>query len=146
MTDTPPRLRINRLKIENYKKIDHLEIEFPLPLMEGDPDIFVLGSKNGGGKTSVLECCALATLSGLCQKFSVIKNAGFELLKPIVRASQNHLKIDATFSINHPSQGQNVQCSVVLDERHQSLHLDGYRSNFQELGLTEEDEERLYPS
>jgi hypothetical protein len=26
--------------------------------MHGDPDILSLGSENGGGKNSVLECCA----------------------------------------------------------------------------------------
>lgn len=52
------------MTIENYKRLDHLEIDFPLPLMSGDLDIFVLGSKNGGGKTSVLECCSLLMLAG----------------------------------------------------------------------------------
>ncbi len=56
------------MNIENYKKLDHLEIDFPRPLMEGDLDIIVLGSKNGGGKTSVLECCSLLMLVGATGK------------------------------------------------------------------------------
>lgn len=61
----PKGIRINRLSIKNYKKIDSLEIEFPRPLMEGDMDVLVLGSKNGGGKTSVLECCVLLIFAGI---------------------------------------------------------------------------------
>jgi AAA15 family ATPase/GTPase len=33
-------------------------LEFPRPKFPNDPDIFVIGSRNGLGKTSVLECCA----------------------------------------------------------------------------------------
>jgi len=57
-------IRLSRLSIENYKRLDRLEIEFPPPLMDGDLDILVLGSKNGGGKTSVLECCSLLMVAG----------------------------------------------------------------------------------
>ena len=56
-------LRINKLWIKNYKAIDELEIEFPKPELEGDSDVFVLGSQNGVGKTSVLECCGLVFLA-----------------------------------------------------------------------------------
>ncbi|WP_295430136.1 AAA family ATPase [uncultured Thiodictyon sp.] len=67
---SPPAtgIRLSRLSIENYKKLDRLEIDFPPPLMAGDLDIMVLGSKNGGGKTSVLECCSLLTLAGATGK------------------------------------------------------------------------------
>lgn len=52
-------IKLRRLEIKNYKIIDSLELEFPPPLMDADLDVIVLGSKNGFGKTSVLECCAL---------------------------------------------------------------------------------------
>ena len=54
-----PSVRIRRLWVEDYKGIDHIELAFPPPLLPGDPDIVVMGSRNGLGKTSVLECCAL---------------------------------------------------------------------------------------
>lgn len=60
--------RLNRLSIKNYKKLDELEIEFPRPLMPKDTDILVFGSENGGGKTSVLECCSLLMLAGTVGK------------------------------------------------------------------------------
>ncbi|MCC5848690.1 MAG: ATP-binding protein [Verrucomicrobia bacterium] len=65
---TETGLRLRSLSITNYKKLNKLEIEFPLPRMERDLDILVLGSKNGGGKTSVLECCSLLFLAGAIGK------------------------------------------------------------------------------
>lgn len=52
-------IKIRRIRIVNYKGIDELEIEFPGPKMAGDMDVEVMGSRNGLGKTSVLECCTL---------------------------------------------------------------------------------------
>ena len=56
-------IRINRISIKNYKGLDELELDFDPPKMPNDPDIMVMGSKNGIGKTSVIECCALLLLS-----------------------------------------------------------------------------------
>lgn len=52
-------IKIRRMSIRNYKSIDELEMEFPSPRMSDDPDIIVMGSRNGLGKTSVIECCSL---------------------------------------------------------------------------------------
>ena len=52
-------IKIRWLRIANYKGIDELELYFTRPKMSGDPDVVVMGSRNGLGKTSVLECCAL---------------------------------------------------------------------------------------
>ena len=62
-----PGLKLRRLEIENYKRLDSLKVDFPRPRMKGDPDVMILGSQNGGGKTSALECVGLlflAILSG----------------------------------------------------------------------------------
>jgi len=56
-------IKIRRLNIKNYKGIDELELEFPVPRMVDDHDIFVMGSRNGLGKTSILECCSLLLLA-----------------------------------------------------------------------------------
>lgn len=56
-------LKLRSLSIQNFKAIDNLELDFPAPLMPNDPDIWVLGSRNGVGKTSVLEACAMLALS-----------------------------------------------------------------------------------
>jgi len=52
-------IQIRWMRIVDYKGIDTLEIEFPRPKMAGNLDVAVMGSRNGLGKTSVLECCAL---------------------------------------------------------------------------------------
>ena len=55
-------IKLRRLKIENYKAIDKLEIKFPAPSFSDEPDVMVIGSRNGVGKTSVLEACSLVFL------------------------------------------------------------------------------------
>lgn len=59
-------LRIRSLTVEDYKALDRLELSFPEPRMPDDPDMVVIGSENGVGKTSVLECCALIIMA-TCQ-------------------------------------------------------------------------------
>ncbi|MGI9255939.1 MAG: AAA family ATPase [Salinispira sp.] len=54
-----PSIKLRAISIKNYKGIDSLSIDFPAPTLSGDPDILVMGSENGLGKTSVIECCAL---------------------------------------------------------------------------------------
>ena len=54
---------IKRISIRNYKGIDSLEVDFPLSLMGDETNICVLGSKNGLGKTSLLECVALLVMA-----------------------------------------------------------------------------------
>ncbi|NOQ23466.1 MAG: AAA family ATPase [Candidatus Aegiribacteria sp.] len=57
--DNSINIKIRQIRIINYKGIDELTLDFPRPRMLGDPDVVVMGSRNGLGKTSVLECCAL---------------------------------------------------------------------------------------
>lgn len=58
-----PGLKLRQLEIENYKRLDSLKVDFPRPRMKGDPDVMILGSQNGGGKTSALECAGLLFLA-----------------------------------------------------------------------------------
>jgi predicted ATP-binding protein involved in virulence len=60
-----PRFRLNSLELTNVKGIDSLTLSFPLPDLPGDPDVFVLGSQNGVGKTTVLEACSLLIMLAL---------------------------------------------------------------------------------
>lgn len=52
-------MRIKEIHIKDYKGIDKLSLTFPGGVLPDDPDVCVIGSKNGIGKTSLLECCAL---------------------------------------------------------------------------------------
>ena len=54
-----PTATVRSISIRNYKGIDGVELELPDPRMQGDPDVMVIGSENGLGKTSILECCSL---------------------------------------------------------------------------------------
>ena len=56
-------IKIRRIAIRNYKGLDELALDFPPPRMSDDPDILVMGSENGLGKTSVIECCSLLLLA-----------------------------------------------------------------------------------
>ncbi|TYT75020.1 AAA family ATPase [Desulfobotulus mexicanus] len=56
-------IKIRRISIINYKGIDALEMNFPIPRMPDDPDIMIMGSQNGLGKSSIIECCALLLLA-----------------------------------------------------------------------------------
>jgi predicted ATPase len=61
MSKTPIRLR--ELSIRDFKAIDQLTLPLPAPKMTDDLDVFVLGSRNGLGKTSILEACSLLMLA-----------------------------------------------------------------------------------
>lgn len=56
-------MRISRVSIRDYKAIESLVLDLPPPKTVDEPDAFVLGSKNGVGKTSVLEACAIGLMS-----------------------------------------------------------------------------------
>lgn len=56
---TSKGIKLRRIEITNFKAIDHLMLEFPPPRMKVDPDVIVMGSSNGVGKTSVLEAISL---------------------------------------------------------------------------------------
>lgn len=60
-----PPLRIAKIAVENYKSLDKLSLELPAPSTADQLDAFVLGSKNGVGKSSVLECCALGMIGAV---------------------------------------------------------------------------------
>lgn len=92
---TPPRFRLSRLQISNFKAIDDLDLELPPPLMRGDPDVLVLGSRNGVGKTSVLEACALLWFSRLDVSLLElgIRSEAFSLREQWIRSGSRELRI-----------------------------------------------------
>lgn len=109
MNDATKNIRLTKLTIENYKKIDFLEIDFPLPIMKDDPDILVFGSKNGGGKTSVLECCALITLTGIIgETFNLFpkqeileKRKTLDVMNLLIKSGEIASKIQGTFHLGY---------------------------------------------
>jgi energy-coupling factor transporter ATP-binding protein EcfA2 len=97
-----PKFRLSGLKITDYKAIDHLDLLLPAPTLPDTPDVFVLGSKNGVGKTSVLECAALGVLGAvyptLIESRSDPRTSIYEQL---IRAGKSSASISAVLSVNH---------------------------------------------
>jgi predicted ATPase len=119
------QIRLSHLKISNYKKIDSLEIDFLPPLMQGDPDILLLGSKNGGGKTSVLECSSLSILLGIFQaqftrQFNSTDELPLDIANLLVKAGQETANIEAKF------EGHNKQYIISLAIDHQIRFSESY--------------------
>ena len=132
MTDKK-QIRLSHLKISNYKKIDSLEIDFLPPLMRGDPDILLLGSKNGGGKTSVLECCSLLILSGMFREHFKRRFRTDESLLDIanllVKAGQDSANIEGGFE--NGNQNCNVSLTINRREVLPILNIEGDESLFE---------------
>lgn len=63
-----PRVRLAYLHVENYKSLDSVDLSLPAPSTEDELDAFVLGSKNGIGKSSLLECCAFSMIGAVSPK------------------------------------------------------------------------------
>lgn len=95
-----PRFRLSGLKITDYKAIDHLELSLPAPTLPDTPDVFVLGSKNGVGKTSVLECAALGVLGGVRPKlFDSPSTARTSPYEPLIRSGAPKASIFSTLDV-----------------------------------------------
>lgn len=88
-----PQLRLRSISIRNYKGLEALDLEIPRPRSPRDPDILVVGSKNGAGKTSLLEACALVMLAPhSADSFAIQESFG----QYMVRAGESKATIDST--------------------------------------------------
>jgi AAA15 family ATPase/GTPase len=117
----PLKVRLKSLHIENYKGIDNLEIHFQGPKLSTEPHVTVIGSKNGLGKTSILECCALLFLSLSDRKefsewWSIVDFMRYEELsldpfQLMVRAGAKSAKVRGTFSLSDEEFSVSLTCS-----------------------------------
>ncbi|MBF0212087.1 MAG: ATP-binding protein [Magnetococcales bacterium] len=96
------RIRLKELTIENFKAIDHITLKFDPPRMRADPDIYVMGSRNGIGKTSILESCALIFLAAYSgeEKFNIgkIPELSVNLSELFVRSGAEKSNLIGVFS------------------------------------------------
>ncbi|OQX30017.1 MAG: hypothetical protein B0D92_00650 [Spirochaeta sp. LUC14_002_19_P3] len=89
-------IKLKSISIENYKGIDSFSMDFPMPTLPEDPDILVMGSENGLGKTSIIECCALLLMCLRPKKDSLdLMNQYFSIDVPdlLIRAGTKFAKI-----------------------------------------------------
>ena len=97
-------IKLRHLEVTNFKALDKLIIEFPPPRMSNDPDIFIMGSKNGLGKTSVLESCALLFLAATVgEELLDIRHSPdmpINLPELLIRAGAKEANIEGIFDIN----------------------------------------------
>jgi len=97
---TSGTLRLQRLVLKNFKAIDYLELDFPDRILPTDPDVLVLGSRNGVGKTSVLEACAALCIAHILR--ALPGNIPMEFLpvslaELFVRSGADQAVIEGTF-------------------------------------------------
>jgi predicted ATPase len=107
--------RLRSLHVQNYKSLDDVGVEFPRPTTPDELDAFVLGSRNGVGKTSLLECCALAGVAAslpnlLVQDRRMRDEADLHDL--LVRSGASEARVEAELDGSGPTRG--ADSSVML--------------------------------
>jgi len=103
MSEQPRQgIRLKKLTIQNFKAFDNFTIDFPPPRMKDDPDILVMGSSNGLGKTSILEACSLLYLATIPEEdffsFRRSPKVTVELADLLIRSGAKEASIKGTFS------------------------------------------------
>lgn len=125
-------IRIERIKIENYKGIESLELELPAPELRSGSDVFVLGSRNGVGKTSILEAIGLVLFSiyNLRDRAQLNWDKLSEDLPvhlgQLIRAGSENARIVAEGVVN----GQPGKATVVLSREEQLFETNYDKSVF----------------
>lgn len=81
------RIRIASICIKNYKGIEELNIDWPKRIMSYDADITAIGSKNGAGKTSILECCSLLMMAAYGRLPEQVNNWNLDFIRAGCRST-----------------------------------------------------------
>jgi hypothetical protein len=137
------KIRLASVTIENYKSLDQLSLSLPAVSTPDEVDVFVLGSKNGVGKTSLLESCALSVIGAVFPKLMTGDRTQRGMMNPydmLVRSGCAKATIRAQVSVNGTSEevgvditpdGVKPHASHGLQERvdptwvHRSMSEDG---------------------
>jgi len=115
-----PGVRLRRLTVTNFRALDQFEMEFPPPRLPDEPDVFVFGSSNGLGKTSLLEACALFFVGsqvtgqkGTLWKGMPLSGAGVpvDFADLMIRAGYDEAQINGVFDIG--DSGRVAQLSIL---------------------------------
>ncbi|HQO35001.1 MAG TPA: AAA family ATPase, partial [bacterium] len=110
-------IKLRKLHIENFKAFDKLDLEFPEPRMKDDPDIVVMGSENGLGKTTVMEACALLFLVAYYENYThydaldirQLQDLPIDLRETFIRAGASEAIINGSFAFHNDSERWGVQ-------------------------------------
>jgi predicted ATP-dependent endonuclease of OLD family len=131
MSGTEPSFRINSLEIHNYRGIKELTLDFFHPRMAYDPDIMVIGSKNGLGKTSILECCAILMLLLDEEKGSYFIDrrkihSSINIPDLLIRSGSDEARISGEIEYHsqrdNPEHAENIGITVSIN-RDETIHI-----------------------
>lgn len=126
MLKISPQIRLQSIEIKNYKALEHIKIDFNEPKMVDDPDVFLIGSKNGVGKTSILESICLLFIGLIVRGKENLKNFYFNksinIPDIIISSGKDETFIEGEFIIDKEVYKINI-----------SLNRDG-SINFKEIG------------
>jgi len=134
-----PGIRIRHINIKNFKAIDSLNIDLPRPLLPSDPDVFVFGSRNGIGKTSVLEACAFGLMMAVTNpkrlEMSIEREFPIDLAGLLIRNGFDSARVELGIT-EGGDQGEiraqiKRQQQLILEEQSRSI-LAAYRRNREE--------------
>ena len=138
---TQPAAAVRRLSLRNYKGIDQVELDLPAPRMPGDPDVFVIGSRNGLGKTSILECCSLllSTLLISRKQFRIgdVRISPTDVPDLLIRAGSDHFEVDGEISLGSRTHKVSIAVSRNGEAQVAGDSLDSARSAFANKGQCE---------
>jgi hypothetical protein len=115
LEQTGKGIRLKNLTIRNFKAFENFTIDFPPPRMKDDPDILVMGSSNGLGKTSILEACSLLYLATIPEENYLHRRrpprVTVDLPDLLIRSGAEEAHIEGTFSTTDE---ENILGSLTL--------------------------------
>ena len=133
-------IKLRAISIKNYKSIDYLEVDFPMPILAGDPDILVMGSENGLGKTSIIECCALLLISlNIGDKEFKLKDrySSIDIPDLLIRAGKDRSDISGEFTVNnkdlHVELHINKNGILCIDTNNKDIHFADMEDDINEI-------------
>ena len=129
-----PAATVRRISIKNYKGIDDVKLQLPGPRMEGDPDVTVIGSENGLGKTSILECCSLllSTLTTDWEQFPIANLRMWPVYLPelLIRAGAERFELEGDVDLGRRNHELSFHMTRLGDVRIAGDKLDQVREKF----------------
>ncbi|MBF0622751.1 MAG: AAA family ATPase [Magnetococcales bacterium] len=133
-------LRLERIQLTNFKCLDSLDISFPRPELPNEPDIVVMGSRNGVGKTSVMEACAISILVLLIHddidRPNYIKLPNIQnYFSNLIKSDQSTLSIVCSFRCGHE-----VLTSDIEINRKSAIRVKGNDGKIGEMVLQKQEE------
>ena len=118
-------VNLRGISIRNYKGIEHLSMEFPAPRLDNDPDLLVIGSENGFGKTSVIECCALLLMGlelGSGEIYLRSEPGSVDIADLLIHAGARYSEIVGSVEVNGE---RTIELSFRICREQTSLQISG---------------------